>query len=174
MPNNTALSFNLGGIPTWQAFFLELLLKAMIQRLPGAVIFVLSLVQQFKRFSECVGSFAPLLPTSEQWSRIFSFFFAWENLYVPSLTLWSEGVQQHWGTSKLWYKQKKLQWRNHHYKPVFGGIAPLWIAKTSYLVLCLLLRIVLSLDTTSSDSLHAKMHSTFFHMVTPPVRFLLF
>lgn len=42
------------------------------------------------------------------------------------------------------------------------SIRKLCFGITSYLVLCLLLGMVLALDTTSRDSLHAKMYTTFF------------
>lgn len=111
MPNNTALSFSLGGwggSPAWQAFFLVLLQKAMIQRLPGAVIFLLTPVMQSS--SRNSANMLELLQWCFQCQSSeaeFSTSVACENLYVPSLTPCSESIQQHWDTLSLQDKKKR-------------------------------------------------------------------
>lgn len=149
MPNNTALSFSLGGTPSWQAFFLVLLLKTMIQRLPGAVIFLLTPVLQsnLSNSANMLEHFVPVFP--EQWNGIFSFFCMWKFVCaIIDSVIWEY-------TAARRYKQAVVQ--------AGKGIAPVWFfSKTHYLVLCLLLGMALSLDAASRDSLHAKMYTTSF------------
>lgn len=89
-------------------FFLVLLQKAMIQKLPGAVIFLLTpVLQSSSRNSANIFEFLQRCFQCQSSEAEFSPSVACENLYVPSLTLCSESIQQHQDTISLQHEPKR-------------------------------------------------------------------
>lgn len=156
VPNNTALSFSLEGNSSLTSLFSSAVRESNDSEIAWCsnLSSDSSTAKQFKAFSKYVGVFAAVFPMSDQWSRIFSI--SCENLYVPSLTLCSKSIQQHQDTLSLQYKQERAAVRESASETCVWGNSVL-----QCFVLCLLLEMVLLLDT-SKYSLHAKMYATYF------------